>query len=75
MVILWDFERRCLIGKHEIHKVRVESVIFTCDDSYLVSLGGRDDTCFVVYDIKENEPLCGKEWVCVKNVSKRFKMP
>ncbi|KAK6624062.1 hypothetical protein RUM44_010920 [Polyplax serrata] len=59
MVILWDFERRCLIAKHEIHKVRVESVTFTHDDSYMVSLGGRDDTCFVVYDIKENEALCG----------------
>ncbi|KAL0278596.1 UNVERIFIED_CONTAM: hypothetical protein PYX00_000371 [Menopon gallinae] len=59
IVILWDFERRCLINKYEIHKVRVECVIFTYDDTFLVTLGGRDDTCIVIYDIAADEPLCG----------------
>lgn len=65
MVILWDFERRMLVDKYEIHKVRVESVVITCDDTFLISLGGRDDTCVVVYDMKENEPLCGNYYVFI----------
>ncbi|XP_047106293.1 cilia- and flagella-associated protein 52-like [Schistocerca piceifrons] len=58
-VMLWEFDTLKLVTKHEIHKVRVESVIFSCDSHYLVSLGGRDDGNVVVWDIKESEALCG----------------
>ncbi|GBP68259.1 Cilia- and flagella-associated protein 52 [Eumeta japonica] len=30
--------------------VRVEALTFTCDERYMVSLGGRDDGCVVVWD-------------------------
>ncbi|XP_066999965.2 cilia- and flagella-associated protein 52 [Anabrus simplex] len=58
-VILWDFEKRKFLAKHEIHKVRVQSVIFTCDSSYVVSLGGRDDCNVVVWDVQGSEAVCG----------------
>lgn len=60
-MILWDFETRTALTKHEIHKVRVESVAFSHDDSYLLSLGGRDCGSIVVWDIASGQPLCGAQ--------------
>ncbi|XP_063235469.1 cilia- and flagella-associated protein 52 [Bacillus rossius redtenbacheri] len=58
-VRLWDFEKREEIMKHELHKVRVESLAFSCDSKLLTSLGGRDDSYVIVWDIENNEALCG----------------
>ncbi|KAG7210883.1 hypothetical protein KM043_012364 [Ampulex compressa] len=58
-VILWEYERRTVRASHEIHKVRVEDVRFSCDSSYLFSLGGRDDGNVVVWDVRANAPICG----------------
>ncbi|XP_069692192.1 cilia- and flagella-associated protein 52 isoform X2 [Periplaneta americana] len=59
LVTLWDFEKKQLISKYDHHKVRVESVIFTCDSKYLISLGGRDDSNIIVWNIEKGEALCG----------------
>jgi WD40 repeat protein len=48
------------VSKYEIHKVRVESVNFTCDSKYLISLGGCDDSNIIVWNIEKEEVLCGK---------------
>nr|CAD7432825.1 unnamed protein product [Timema monikensis] len=58
-VIVWDFEKRELHAKHEIHKVRVECVAFSCDSVYLVSLGGRDDSNIIVWDVEARDAMCG----------------
>lgn len=58
MVILWDFEKRKMKANYEVHKVRVEDVCFTNDGLYLISLGGRDDGCIVVWDVQKGNPLC-----------------
>ncbi|KOB69311.1 Uncharacterized protein OBRU01_11549, partial [Operophtera brumata] len=47
---LWDFEKKSLIGTHELHKVRVEALAFSSDERYMISLGGRDDGCVVLWD-------------------------
>ncbi|XP_049833353.1 cilia- and flagella-associated protein 52-like [Schistocerca gregaria] len=60
-VILWEFDDLKLFTKHEIHKVCVESVVFSSDSNYLISLGGFDDATVVVWDIKESKALCGCE--------------
>lgn len=60
MVIVWDYETRKIKGNHEIHKVRVEDVSFSCNSNYLISLGGRDDGNVVVWDIRSNDAICGK---------------
>ncbi|PSN40467.1 hypothetical protein C0J52_11619 [Blattella germanica] len=58
-VILWSFESLKIQSKYELHKVRVESVTFTCDSKYLISLGGRDDSNIIVWNIEKGEALCG----------------
>lgn len=60
-VIVWDFKTRSLHSKHELHKVRVEAVAFSKDDSYLISIGGRDCGTVVVWDIATKHPLCGAD--------------
>ncbi|XP_075161286.1 cilia- and flagella-associated protein 52 isoform X2 [Haematobia irritans] len=51
-VILWDFEQRKELARHNLHKVRVQSICFTAHDKFLVSVGGRDDGSVIVYDIE-----------------------
>lgn len=58
-VIIWDFESRSILAKHEIHKVRVEAVGFSSDDKYVISLGGRDCGSVVVWDVFKNMPISG----------------
>ncbi|CAH2106012.1 unnamed protein product [Euphydryas editha] len=47
---LWDFKKKSMIGSHELHKVRVEALAFSSDERYMISLGGRDDGCVVLWD-------------------------
>lgn len=59
-VIVWDFEKGTI--KHTLdplHKVKVEALAFSPNDKYLVSLGGQDDGCIVVWDVKTGLAICG----------------
>ncbi|XP_035432869.1 cilia- and flagella-associated protein 52 [Spodoptera frugiperda] len=47
---VWDFKKKIQVGSHELHKVRVESLTFSSDERYMISLGGRDDGCVVLWD-------------------------
>lgn len=58
-IIAWDYERKQAFAKFELHKVRVEALSFSCDDSYLVSLGGQDDGSVVVWSLESREAVCG----------------
>lgn len=60
MVIIWDYHNRTVKSSYEIHKVRVEDVCFTLDSNYLISLGGRDDGNVVIWDVRNNDAMCGK---------------
>uniref|UniRef100_A0A1I8PVT9 Cilia- and flagella-associated protein 52 n=1 Tax=Stomoxys calcitrans TaxID=35570 RepID=A0A1I8PVT9_STOCA len=57
-VILWDFDKRKELTRHNLHKVRVQSVCFTAHDKYLVSVGGRDDGSVIVFDLQTFAPIC-----------------
>ncbi|XP_047349154.1 cilia- and flagella-associated protein 52 isoform X3 [Vespa velutina] len=59
MVIVWDYHNRTVKSSYEIHKVRVEDVCFTLDSNYLISLGGRDDGNVVIWDVRNNDAMCG----------------
>lgn len=52
-VIVWDWATRSEILRHELHKVHVESVAFTGDETYVLSLGGRDCGTVVVWNIEK----------------------
>lgn len=62
-IIVWHFETGQLVAKYESHKVRVESVAFSCCENFLISLGGVDDGSVIVYDIGKREVLCGSSSV------------
>uniref|UniRef100_A0A1A9VDW4 Cilia- and flagella-associated protein 52 n=1 Tax=Glossina austeni TaxID=7395 RepID=A0A1A9VDW4_GLOAU len=57
-VILWDFAERRELARHDLHKVRAQSVCFTAHDKYIISIGGRDDGSVIVFDIETRTPIC-----------------
>ncbi|XP_023303772.2 cilia- and flagella-associated protein 52 [Lucilia cuprina] len=57
-VILYDFAERREIVRHDLHKVRVQSICFTAQDKYMISAGGRDDGTIIVFDIETLSPIC-----------------
>ncbi|CAG9771369.1 unnamed protein product [Ceutorhynchus assimilis] len=58
-VIIWDFEKQVMLNQHEHHKVRVETVVFSKDERYLISLGGRDCGSLVIWDMTVGHVVCG----------------
>lgn len=42
-----------------LHKVKIESLAFSCDSKFLYSLGGQDDGSVVVWDIETKQSICG----------------
>ena len=58
-VIVWDLRSRSLLHRLALHKVRVQSLSFSCDERYLASLGGQDDKSLVVWEVESGTPVCG----------------
>ncbi|XP_050394458.2 cilia- and flagella-associated protein 52 [Patella vulgata] len=61
-IIIWDYARGEPIHNLPLlHKVKVESLTFSCEDRYLISLGGQDDGSVVVWDTITGEAICGSQ--------------
>lgn len=58
VIIVWDFDTGHVVAKYDSHKVRVESMAFSCCENYLLSVGGVDDGAVLVYDIVQQQVLC-----------------
>ncbi|XP_059614084.1 cilia- and flagella-associated protein 52 [Phlebotomus argentipes] len=58
-VILWDWMGRKERARHDLHRVRVESVRFTGSERFLVSLGGADCGMIIVWDVEKGTAICG----------------
>ncbi|XP_070579439.1 cilia- and flagella-associated protein 52-like [Ptychodera flava] len=58
-IIIWCYATRSMHAMLALHKVKVESLSFSVNDEYLVSLGGRDDGSVVVWNVKKKEAICG----------------
>ncbi|CAG5127836.1 unnamed protein product [Candidula unifasciata] len=56
---LWDYASKTVFKKWELHKVKVESVAFSKNSKYIISLGGQDDGSVIVWDVATKEPICG----------------
>lgn len=52
-LIVWDWEKKCEILRHELHKVRVQGLCFSSDDEHLISLGGKDCGMIIVWNINK----------------------
>ncbi|XP_030842134.1 cilia- and flagella-associated protein 52 [Strongylocentrotus purpuratus] len=61
MIIVWDYEKRSVHCKLDLHKVKVQDLAFSPNDLYLVSLGGQDDGAIVIWDVMKKEAVCGSE--------------
>lgn len=59
-IIIWNWETKKETARHQLHKVRVESLTFTPNENYLISLGGRDCGQMLVWNILDNVALCGQ---------------
>jgi len=58
-IIVWDYEKRSLLYRLTLHKVKVEALAFSPNELYLVSLGGQDDGSVVVWNLKTADSICG----------------
>ncbi|EDW93685.1 cilia- and flagella-associated protein 52 [Drosophila yakuba] len=57
-VIIWDYEQRKEIARHDLHKVSVQAICFTAQDRCVVSIGGVDDGSVIVFDMEAFSPIC-----------------
>mmetsp|Transcript_40690 Transcript_40690/g.75729 ORF Transcript_40690/g.75729 Transcript_40690/m.75729 type:complete len:622 (-) Transcript_40690:107-1972(-) len=58
-VIIWDFEQRKELHRLSLHKVAVTSLSFSCDETYLATLGGQDDNSLVIWEVERGLAVCG----------------
>ncbi|XP_061088877.1 cilia- and flagella-associated protein 52 [Conger conger] len=58
-IIIWDYSKREIYARMQLHKAKVEDLAFSPNDKYLVSLGGQDDGSIVVWNIETKEAICG----------------
>ncbi|XP_064180207.1 cilia- and flagella-associated protein 52 [Anguilla rostrata] len=58
-IIIWDYSKRAIYARMQLHKAKVEDLAFSPNDKYLVSLGGQDDGSIVVWNIETKEAICG----------------
>ncbi|XP_062304355.1 cilia- and flagella-associated protein 52 [Osmerus eperlanus] len=58
-IIIWDYAKKDIHARLQLHKAKVEGLAFSPNDKYLVSLGGQDDGSIVVWNIESKEAICG----------------
>eukprot|EP00210_Caulerpa_lentillifera_P006381 g6095.t1 len=58
-IILWDLETRSSLHRMELHKGKVQSLDFSHDEKYLISLGGQDDNAIVLWEVETGGAICG----------------
>ena len=71
-VMVWDLKKAitncdagipaaggCLIHRLKQHIGKVQSVDFSCDGQFLLTLGGQDDNDLVVWDVNSGVGICG----------------
>ena len=58
-IIIWDLQIMSLIHRFSIHKYLIQSLSFSHDEKYLVSLGGAEDNYLIVWDIETGKAICG----------------
>ena len=57
-IILWDLTTLSIVNRFSIHKFLIQSLSFSYNDKYLVSLGGIEDNFIIVWEIETGKPLC-----------------
>ncbi|XP_028829346.1 cilia- and flagella-associated protein 52 isoform X2 [Denticeps clupeoides] len=58
-IIIWDYAKKEIYARLQLHKAKVEALVFSPNDKYLVSLGGQDDGSIIVWNVESREAICG----------------
>ena len=58
-IIIWDLQTMSLIHRFSIHKYLIQSLSFSYNEKYLVSLGGDEDNYLIVWDVETGKAICG----------------
>ena len=58
-IIVWDLATQQMHKKLCLHKVMIQSLAFSHDETKLASLGGPDDGSLVLWDVASGEAICG----------------
>ncbi|XP_053392776.1 cilia- and flagella-associated protein 52-like [Mercenaria mercenaria] len=59
IAIVWDYRSQTRLHTLELHKVKVQALVFSPNDLYLATLGGLDDGCIVIWDVQKGKAICG----------------
>lgn len=55
-MIVWDFATHDMLYRVKFHKQKIQALSFSCDDQYLVSLGGKvDGNLVIVWNMAEGK--------------------
>ena len=55
-LIVWDFATHDMLYRVKFHKHKIQALSFSCDDQYLVSLGGKvDGNLVIVWNMAEGK--------------------
>lgn len=52
-VILWKWLDKLEVCRYQLHQYMVQSLLFSADGKYLISLGAQDDDRLVIWDIEK----------------------
>jgi cilia- and flagella-associated protein 52 len=58
-IIIWNLETRKIHKKLSLHKVMVQALAFSHDETKIASLGGPDDGSLVLWDVASGQAMCG----------------
>ena len=58
LVTCWDTRTWSVLGSHQTHHAKVQSLTINDNDTLMVSLGGQDDQSVVVWSLNDKTPLC-----------------
>lgn len=57
VVIIWDLATGSVMQKLSLHKGKIQSLAFSCDDKWLATLGGEDDNKLVIWNIETGKAV------------------
>lgn len=66
VVIIWDLATGAVMQKLILHKGKIQSLTFSCDDKWLATLGGEDDNKLVIWNIETGQAVRR----CIHNLHK-----
>ncbi|XP_072414529.1 cilia- and flagella-associated protein 52 [Chiloscyllium punctatum] len=58
-IIIYNYVEKAIHATMTLHQAKVESLAFSPNDLYLVSLGGQDDGSVVIWNIATKLSICG----------------